>query len=181
MGGSKSRMHRDGKRSYSRWIVYLSSNSVITVIMVWRLCVRCTATLNSTVDEAAYSVDELRRIGDAIPECWGRLRTGVSAGPGRAGIVHGSIPAGGVDSPHRTHVIHRIRPLIHGKARESLRRGRPSTAGANEECARLVPNKQPFRRGEGGAAFEERSEHAPMRVSENRGHQRRMRPPEWPL
>ena len=58
---------------------------------------------------------------------------------------------------------------------------RASTAGANEACARLVLNKQPSRRGEGEAAFEERSECAPMRVSEHRRRQRSMRPPEWLL
>jgi hypothetical protein len=54
----------DGQPSYSGRIVYLSSHLVITVIMVWRQWVRCTATLRFAVDEAAPMVDLLRWIGD---------------------------------------------------------------------------------------------------------------------
>jgi hypothetical protein len=50
----------DGQRSYSKWIVYLSSDSVITVIMVWKLWARRSSTHVSDVDEVACSVNESR-------------------------------------------------------------------------------------------------------------------------
>jgi hypothetical protein len=46
-------------------IVYLSSHSVITIIMVWRVLIYRTATLGLGVEEADAIVEDLRRIGDA--------------------------------------------------------------------------------------------------------------------
>ena len=55
----------DGRRSYSWWIVYLSSHSVITVIMVWRLWVCRTVERDPGVDDDHVIVDRLRQTGDA--------------------------------------------------------------------------------------------------------------------